>query len=149
MKRSAKAAIVAGASVLVVGTGVGVASAATSGSGSPTPSSSASASPSQDHGRQHGRGGVLRRVVHGEFTLAGKQHRVVDVQRGEVRAVMGTSVTVESRDGYTRTYAVNGASRIRKDRKPSSIGQVAKGDRVWVVAAHTGSRVLRLGDRGR
>lgn len=147
MKRSGKVTIAAGASVLVLGTGVGVASAATSGSGSPTPSSTASASPSKGQDRQHKRRGVLRRVVHGEFTLAGKKHRVVDVQRGQVQAVTSTSVTVQSRDGYTHTYVVNDDSRIRKDKKASSIGQVAKGDKVWVVAAHTGSTVLRLGDR--
>jgi hypothetical protein len=151
MKRSGKVAIAAGASVLVLGAGVGVASAATSGSGTPNPSSSASAGEpqrQQQRDRQHDRRGVFRRVLHGEFTLAGPRHRVVDVQRGQVQSVSATSVTVKSRDGYTHTYAVNSDSRIRKDRNRSSIGQVAEGDRVWVVAAHTGSTVLRIGDRG-
>lgn len=149
MKRKVTAAVATGASVLILGTGVGVAYASSSTGGSPTPSSSASASASQQVDRQHPRRGVLRRVLHGEVTLAGPRHRVVDVQRGEVRAVTSTSVTVRSRDGYTHTYTVGPESRIRKDRQRSSIDQVAKGDRVRVVAAHTGSTVLRLGDRGR
>lgn len=148
MKRSSKVAIAAGASVLVLGTGVGVASAATSGSGTPTPSSSVSASTSKQQDQQHRRGGVFRRVEHGELTLAGRRHLVVDVQRGQVQSVSATSVTVRSRDGYTHTYTVTADSRIRKDKVRTSIGKLAKGDRVWVVAAHTGSTVLRLGDRG-
>ncbi|HEX6446925.1 MAG TPA: hypothetical protein VF053_17660 [Streptosporangiales bacterium] len=148
MKRSGKIAIAAGASVLVLGAGVGVASAATSDSGSPAPSSSASAAPSHQDRQHSRRAGVLRRVEHGVFTLAGRRHRTVDVQRGEVQSVSATSVTVKSRDGYTHRYAVDAHSRVRKDRERSSIGRVAKGDRVWVVAEHSGSTVLRLGDRG-
>ncbi|MBO0827909.1 MAG: hypothetical protein J2P24_09015 [Streptosporangiales bacterium] len=148
MKRSAKVAIAAGASVLVVGTGVGVASAASFDDGGRTPSGSTSARP-WHHGRQHRHGGAFRRMLHGQFTLAGRQHRVVDVQSGEVQAVTSRSVTVQSQDGYTHTYAVDGDSRVRMGRQPSSIGQVAKGDQVWVVAEHAGSTVLRLGVRDR
>ena len=149
MNRRGKAAIVAGASVLVLGAGVGVASAATGDSGSPSPSTTASAGPSKGRHPRQGHRGVLRRVEHGQLTLRGKEHRVVDVQRGEVRAVTSRSVTVKSRDGYTHTYAVNDDSRIRRNREQSSISQVAKGDEVWVVALHDGSTVLRMGDRAR
>ncbi len=40
------------------------------------------------------------------MTLAGKKHRVVDFERGTVQKVLGTSITVVSKDGFTQTYTV-------------------------------------------
>ena len=94
---------------------------------------------------------LLSRVEHGEATLRTKTGtEVVDVQRGTVTAVTPTSVTVRSQDGFTATYTVTSASKVRKDKQTSSISAVAVNDKVEVVAAKQGpaDNVLRLHDAG-
>lgn len=155
MMRKTKAAIAAGASVLIVGAGTGVAFASTSGDDAAT-SPSPSASPSDSHkgkagkpGKQDGkkRKGMLQRVEHGTFTLSGKKHRVIAVQRGEVQDISSKSVTIRSKDGYKHTYSVTDDSKVRKSKEKSSIDKVADGDRVGVVAEH--DKILRINDRGK
>src|SRR5437764_442300 len=108
--------------------------------GAPAASSQAAATAGHGHhgkhGHHEGQAGPLRRVLHGEFTVAVPNNgtQLMDVQRGEVVSATPTAVTVKSRDGFTGTYGVDGNTKVRKDRKPSDIGQVKPGDRVVVLA---------------
>ncbi|HWC83404.1 MAG TPA: hypothetical protein VG756_25900 [Pseudonocardiaceae bacterium] len=162
MKRT-KTGLVVGAAVLAIGgIGGGVAFAAgDSGPATPlsaalTASTSGSAPSSTAPGApgstpKHRKHPLLRRVEHAEATLNTKQGpKVIDLQRGAVTAVSPTSVTVRSKDGYTETYAVAPTSKVRQDKKDSTISAVRTGDQVLVVGTKQGDTVTvnRLADRG-
>lgn len=132
-----------GAVALAAAVGVGISYA-----DDPTPSTSPSASPtaagtpSAKTGaktRQHARRALLKRALHGEVTLGGKQPRVVDFQRGTVDRVSGTSITVKSTDGFTASYVVTNDTKVRKDGDAAKIGDIRSGDKVRVVARKEGS----------
>ena len=93
--------------------------------------------------------GLARRALHGEVTLGGKQHRVVDFQRGTVSAVSATSITVTSKDGFAATYVVDARTKVRQAKEQSAIGDVRSGDKVRVVATKDGSTLTaeRIADR--
>jgi hypothetical protein len=92
------------------------------------------------------RGGMFRRIEHGQLTLQTRTgDRTVDLQRGKVTAVSPTSISVESPDGFTATYAVTSATKVRVARTLGSIAGVHDGDRVFVVAS--GGKALRVLDR--
>ena len=134
--------------------GVGVAAADPSSTPSSSPSASSSASPSTGHAQKAGKlqkHQLLKRSLHGQVTLGGAKHqRVVDVQRGTVTAVTGSTVTVKSVDGFSATYQAGSKTKVRVDKKQSTISAVKVNDRVRVVGVKDGSTVtLRaLGDRG-
>jgi hypothetical protein len=142
-------------STLVLAGGVGVGIAAADPTPSPAPSTSAPASPNASPTAKASKAAkkhrdLTRRALHGEVTLAGKQHRVVDFQRGTVGAVSATSLTVTSKDGFEASYAVVPTTKVRKDKKPAAVGDVKTGDRVRVVAVKDGStlQLKRVGDAG-
>jgi hypothetical protein len=127
MMRGTKTALLTGATVLtLVAIGGGVALATDSS----TP---------QPQAKPHRHAGLLARAEHGEMTLSGPQHRVVDVQRGQVQSASPTSITVKSADGFTATYTVNSTTKVRKAAKAAAIGDVTTGDRVVVIATKNGS----------
>ena len=151
------AAVVAG---LVAGaTGVALADDGSTPSGKP----SSTASPrdgygpggGQGHGakgfRDRGPGGRhgmglmglmgLHGALHGELVVpkAGGGYQTVLVQRGEATAVSGTSITVRSEDGFTRTYAVTGDTLVNAGR--DGITSVAEGSKVAVQGVKSGERV--------
>lgn len=64
------------------------------------------------------------------IALAGGQE-TLDVQRGTVTAVSGTSLAVKSTDGYTATYAVTSDTLV--DAKAQGSGSVKNGDTVLVI----------------
>jgi hypothetical protein len=153
MMRRTKATVAAGiATLALAGTGAGVAVADSSPSApAPAPNSSTPGGAAPAHVGKHHKHGWMGRIEHGEFTVGGaKKHRVLDVQRGTVTQVSANVVTVRSPDGYTDTYPVTATTKVRKDRKPATIAQVAKGDRVHVLAAKNGSTATakRIGDTG-
>jgi hypothetical protein len=131
---------------LAGGIGAGIAAADTP-TPSPSQTPSATASPSTGTKASKLPQTVRRhlfwvaRTLHGEATLAGKQHRVVDFQRGTVERVSGTSIAVKSNDGFTATYTVDPATRVRKDNRLGTISDVAAQDRVRILATRTGSSV--------
>ena len=150
----AAAAVVAG---LVAGaTGVALADDGSTASGTP----SSTASPRDGYGpgggpghgakgfRDRGPGGRhglglmgLRGALHGELVVpkAGGGYQTVLVQRGEATAVSGTSITVRSEDGFTRTYAVTGDTLVNAGR--DGITSVAEGSKVAVQGVKSGERV--------
>jgi hypothetical protein len=142
MKRT-KIALVAGAAALAMaGIGGGIAFAADSGPTTTTPTSpgatpSAPSSPHAHHGVRRSQGGAME---HGELTVRTKTgDRVIDVQRGQVSAVSATSVTVRSTDGFTATYTVGSASKVRVRKNASTIANVHTGDNVAVAATKSGN----------
>lgn len=148
--KSRTAIITAGlAALALAGTaGVGIAAAdptpAPSTSTSAAPSAAPSAKPAKEHRS------LIARSLHGEVTLAGGKHRVVDFQRGTVQKVSSTSITVLSKDGFTQTYVVDSGTKVRVHKQSSTIAAVKTQDRVRVVASTKGSALTakRIGDRG-
>jgi hypothetical protein len=134
--RKTKLMISGVAVVALAGAGIGVAEAADTPAPAPPPSPSPSPSAPAHPGRHHG---MRARVAHGQFTLNGKQHRTVDIQRGTVQAVSPTSVTVRSSDGFTASYATNANTKVRKNKQQSNAGQLAVNDQVTVLADVNGS----------
>lgn len=144
MKRT-KVALVAGAAVLAMaGIGGGIAFAADSGP-TTTPAAPSAKAPHAHHGAHR----LAHRVEHGEFTVHTKTgDQVIDLQRGQVSAVSATSVTVRSEDGFTATYTVGSASKVRVQKKASAIANVHTGDKVAVAATRSGNTdtLRRLAD---
>ena len=129
--------------------GVGIAAADPTPAPSSSPSASASPTATKPAGARKHRP-LVGRALHGEVTLAGKKHRVVDFQRGVVQQVSGTSITVRSADGFTKSYTVGPKTKVRVDKQAGSIAGVQTKDRVRVVATKKGSTVTasRIADRG-
>jgi len=143
MKRRTTTMVITGAAVAALVAGGGVAYAV-----SAPAVTSTTAQPAAPAKAKHHRA-LLGRVSHGELTLGGKNHRVVDVQRGQVQSVSSTSVSVKSDDGFTATYTVDTNTKIRKDREASAIGDVHNGDTVVVVAtkANGADTATRIADK--
>jgi hypothetical protein len=118
--------------------GLNVATAQTS----PTPAPSTAPDARPGHrgpfgGFRHGGPGMrdgLGAALHGEFTTAapGGGYQVMAMQVGDATAVSATSVTVKSKDGYSRTYAVNDNTLVNAGNV--GIGDVKTGDTVRVMA---------------
>lgn len=133
--RKSKVLLVSGVTaVAVAGAGIGVAGAADTQTPPPPPPTPPSAPAPPSH-----HGDILDQIAHGRVTLNGNQHRTVDLQRGTVQEVNPTSVTVRSSDGYIASYALDGNTKVIKNRQPSNIGQLAVNDRVTVVAGVNGT----------
>jgi hypothetical protein len=127
---------------LVAGIGAGIAAADPTTSPTPTPTSTPTAKdkPADKHrGALPARRALLARALHGEATLAGKQHRVVAFQRGVVQQVSATSLTVKSEDGFTATYVLNADTKVHKQGDKSTISAIKTGDHLRVLALKDGS----------
>ena len=151
MVKRTKTVIAGGALALALaGTGAGIALAQTTTTpAAPSTSTGSGAHAGKDHGGKHHSG--LKAVEHGELTVHTKTgDKVVDVQRGVVTAVNATSVTVKSTDGFSATYALDSTTKVHKDKKAATVGDVAVNDRVRLQATKTDTTdtVTRLGDTG-
>jgi hypothetical protein len=151
MVKRTKMIVGTGVAVIVVGgLGGGIALADSSSPAPPSttqPTQSQSPPAKQGHDKHRG---LLGRIAHGEVTLNGKNHRVVDAQHGQVQSVSPTSITVKSTDGFVATYTVDSSTKVRKDKQSSAIAQVANGDRVFVIATKSGATdtATRIADSG-
>src|SRR2546423_10550111 len=134
---------------------VGLGAAAIAWADSPSPSPSPSKGQS-DNTHRHGRGGVERRALHGEFTVAVRGQRkaqtgtvqtmVLDVQRGQITAIdkAKKTVTLRSPDGFTRTYAVTSDTKIRSKGQQETFDDLKTGERAMVLSEkHGDSYVAR------
>jgi len=126
-----RTALITGTAVVALVVSGGVAYAVSS---TPTSSPTAASSPAPAAKAKAKHRSLLGHVAHGEVTLNGKNHKVVDVQRGEVQAVSATSISVKSDDGFTATYTINSDTKVRKGGKQAAIGDVHTGDKVGIVA---------------
>ena len=147
----AAVALFAGAGVAMAATGGGPAAAAAPVNSTPSPSSSLPGRlPGAGSGprarfwpgggaRPGGAGRAAFGAVHGQFVVArpGGGYQTVDMQRGSVTAVTGSSITVRSSDGFVKTYQVPAAAQLNAQR--NGIGSVRKGNQVMVVATVSGS----------
>jgi hypothetical protein len=128
----------------VLGTGLAAAlivAAVGAGAQTPSPSPTAPAQKAPGFGRHfRGFGGFgFGGALHGEFTVPGPNggYQTLAMQTGSVTAVSGSSVTVKSDDGYTKSYIVDGNTLV--DAGQNGIGSVKKGDSVRVLAIVSGS----------
>ena len=117
---------------------------ATASPSAASPDASPSASPGEDRtptygegrgrfggGGPHGRG--LGGVLHGEAVVPdGEAYREVAFQRGTVSAVGPTSLTVNSEDGFSRTYVLDDETVV--DGTAGDSSSLAEGDAVRVLA---------------
>jgi hypothetical protein len=142
--------MVAGASTVALAGGIGgglayahtpsdepTASPSVTPASSPMETPSAKSSGKRDQNgdrRQFARRHLLARALHGEVTLAGEEHRVIAFQRGEVQKVGPKSVTVKSKDGFLKTYALNDDTKVRQDGEAAKASDVDTSDRVLVIA---------------
>ena len=85
-----------------------------------------------------GHRGGMGMGIHGEWVVPGRDGgwQTMASQVGEVTAVSATSIKVKSEDGYERTYTVDDNTVVHAGDE--GIGDVATGDRVFVLAVVTG-----------
>jgi hypothetical protein len=147
MARLLAAAGVAG--VAAAGGTLGLAAAQTSTTTTPPSSSSPSttapsAESPKDHGGRLGRlGGLGGNVLHGEFVVPKNGgFETIDVQTGKVTDVSQTSITVQSDDNFSKTYAVADTTVVNAGR--DGIASVKKDDTVRVTATVDGSNVTAV-----
>jgi hypothetical protein len=130
-----------------------VGAAAIAWADSPSPAPSPGQTKSQD-GKHNGKGGIERRALHGEFTVPqrGQGHKqsgtlqteVVDTQRGEITAVdtKAKTLTLKSRDGFTRTYTVTSDTTIKSKGQDESFGDLKVGERAMVLSQKQGDKYV-------
>lgn len=128
----------------------GVATAAATTSSDPSKPAASEATnaatpPAKAHEKWGKRGGELGRLegrlLHGQFVVLGKDNKPTTLaeQRGTVSAVSPTSISLTSTDGFSQTYVVNADTKVRIDRKQSSIADVKLGQTATVFAGVSGS----------
>jgi len=147
-RRSSRASRwIGGAAAVGIGVTLGAVGIAAAADPTPTPSAAPNGQgappgpPPGGPGMHHMRGprgggpGEMgpRGAVHGEFVVPdGTGWRTVAMQRGAVTSVSSTSLSVKSKDGYTRTYVVTAKTLVNAAR--DGIGSIKTGDEVGVVA---------------
>lgn len=142
--------------------GAGGTALAASGGSSPAPSpNAASSTPSTHAGHAKAKdkaGAALRRTLHATWVTKGKDGQFVthDAVRGTVTAVTAPgptdstgSITVKPADGKLETYVVTSTTKVRDDKKPSTIGAVKVNDVVGVLGTGSGPfTATHIVDRG-
>ncbi len=107
----------------------------------PAPSASAGTKPRKPR-PGHLRRELTRHVEHGELVVQTKDgDKTVDVQRGTVTAVSGTSVTVKSADGFTQTWAFGDPLRVFQHKAKADASAVKTGMEVGIAGVKNGSTV--------
>jgi hypothetical protein len=80
----------------------------------------------------------LANALHGDFVVSVNGALVTDrLQTGTVTSVSATDITLKSTDGYTQSYVINSGTTV--DNGANTIGDVAGGNTVTVIAALSGS----------
>ncbi len=154
MKRTKTMVAAGGVALVLAGTGAGIAVAQTAIISTPAPAPPSPTAKAHTQGAKHGDHlgkALLGKVEHGEFTTHTKTgDKVMDVQRGTVTAIAPDSITVMSPDNVSTTYTTNLSTKVHKDKKPASAGDVAKNDRVMLTAVKGGGTTTaqRIGDAG-
>ncbi|SCG48768.1 hypothetical protein [Micromonospora halophytica] len=90
---------------------------------------------------------LRRNTLHGEAVVQTKDGgtKTVVVQRGEVTAIDGDSVTVKSADGFTLTWTLGDKLRVVERRTTIQAGDLGVGTTVGVAGAKDGdASVARL-----
>jgi len=147
--------VLTGVAVAALLGGAGAALAATNSPGPLASPSAAAATPAplpMPSGQQPGRPGPGYRrfgggfgfgglfgALHGQLVVAkpGGGYQTVDVQTGQVTAVSTASITLNSADGFTRSYTVTSSTLV--DAQRDGIGSVRAGHQATVLATVSGS----------
>ncbi|NJC15622.1 hypothetical protein F4558_005448 [Micromonospora profundi] len=117
---------------------------------SPSPTTAEKARPKRgEEWRQRRQARVLLRknTLHGEAVVQTKDGgtRTVAVQRGEVTAIDGNSMTVKSTDGFTMTWTFGEDLRVVQRRTTVQPSEVKVGAKLGVAGAKDGDKgVARL-----
>ncbi|WLS47103.1 hypothetical protein Q3V37_07625 [Micromonospora profundi] len=117
---------------------------------SPSPTTAEKARPKRgEEWRQRRQARVLLRknTLHGEAVVQTKDGgtRTVAVQRGEVTAIDGNSMTVKSTDGFTMTWTYGEDLRVVQRRTTVQPSEVKVGAKLGVAGAKDGDKgVARL-----
>ena len=89
---------------------------------------------------------AFRHTLHGETVVQTDEGtKTVVVQRGKVTAVDGTSLTVESSDGFSLTWKAGDPLRVIVNRAKADLSAITVGTEVGIAGAKDGgSPVARL-----
>ena len=80
--------------------------------------------------------------IHGTFVTpnqSGNGYQTIDTQKGSVTDVSASSITVKSKDGFTKTYIVSSTTNV--NGKAGDIASVKSGDEVAILGIESGSDV--------
>ncbi|MFG3706956.1 hypothetical protein ACGF7U_19810 [Micromonospora sp. NPDC047670] len=119
---------------------------------SPTPPAASGEKPRReraDEGRERRKARVLlrRNTLHGEAVVKTRDGgtKTIAVQRGEVTAVDGDSMTVRSADGFTMTWTFGDKLRVVERRTTIRSADIKVGTTVGVAGAKDGDNgIARL-----
>lgn len=93
--------------------------------------------------------GAMSEALHGEYVVPDGDggYTTELLQNGAVTAISDTSVTVESEDGYTKTYTIDADTVAGDD---ADLSDIATGDDVTVTADESGTAatVVEAGQMG-
>lgn len=97
--------------------------------GQPTPEPSAPSAPSR-----HSHADMLKNVLHGEGIVETQDGPIrVALQKGEVTTVTPTTVTVQSSDGFTRTWQVPKDLKVYDQRHTLQPGGLQSGSSLMIA----------------
>jgi hypothetical protein len=111
------------------------------------PSADPSSSPSRDpghsgKGRRALRVQLRKNVLHGEAVVQTKNGvQTIEVQRGRVTAVTGTTVTVTSTDGFTETWTFGDPFRVVQNRAKVAASAIKAGAQIGIAGTKSGDTV--------
>jgi hypothetical protein len=106
----------------------------------PSPSPSADKRDRQGRHKRHLNRILLRKnTLHGEVVVQTKDGtKTLLVQRGEVTAINGTTMTVKSTDGYTQTWKFGDQIRVFERRNTVQPKDIAVGTQLGVAGTKDG-----------
>jgi hypothetical protein len=85
---------------------------------------------------------LRRNVLHGEATVQTRNGvKVIEVQRGTVTAVDGSTVTVRSTDGFVGTWTLGDALRVFQNRQKVSASDIKVGETIGIAGVKDGGTV--------
>jgi hypothetical protein len=137
------------AGVLAVAMGTGAAFAA-DGGGTVPPNAAATSAAVGKHGEKAGSALARwgKRLEHADAVIRTKSGpKDVLIQRGQITALDGSSMTVRSADGWSGSWTLTSATHYRADGSKASMSALKVGDRVFVAGpgqGHSGSAQVVL-----
>jgi hypothetical protein len=87
-----------------------------------------------------GAGLGLRRLVHGDLVVQGKNDELRDVRvdHGVLQSVDGTTLVLKEADGATVDVPTGDRTKIVLDRRPAKITDLKAGDQIWTLRLKDG-----------
>jgi hypothetical protein len=134
--------VVAGA-LLVSAGGAALAAQSTTGT---TRAPSAGQTADKARAEALGRGGgwrhaLGRRVLHGEVTLQTREGvKTLVMARGQVTALSGDTITINSADGVKTSFGIDGDTRFGFRNQPAPSAQLKVGEDAFVAGEKSGGR---------